>query len=97
MSGDSSTFSVRLPNDLRTEVDQFATLTKRSRSFVVKEAVEAYMQEQRDYLAAIDEAIEEADKGVFISGDAVDRWLASWGTDNVLPMPKPDIFPDDSK
>ena len=97
MSDSSGTFSVRLPDDLRREVDEFAKATKRSRSFVVKEAVAAYMGERRAYLAAIDEAIKEADKGVFISGEAVNRWLASWGTDNVLPMPEPDIFPDDRK
>ena len=88
-----STFSVRLPEALRREVDEFAKATKRSRSFVVKEAVEAYMQEQRAYYAAIDEALAEADKGAFISGEKVMEWLASWGTDNELPPPEPDIFP----
>ena len=91
------TFSVRLPADVRRKVDKFAKVTKRSRSFIVKEAVVAYIDEREAYLEAIDEAIQEADKGVFISGEAIDRWLASWGTDNVLPMPEPDIFPEDSK
>jgi chitodextrinase len=45
------------------------------------------------YLAAIDEALAEADKGVFVSGEAVIEWLESWGTDNVKPSPEPDIFP----
>jgi predicted transcriptional regulator len=93
----SATFSVRLPDDLRAEVDQFAKATRRSRSFVVKEAVEAYMAERKAYLEAIDEAIKEADEGIFISGEAVDAWLASWGTDQELPVPEPDIFPDDKK
>lgn len=92
-----TTFSVRLPENLRQQVDAFAKSTKRSRSFIVKEAVELYMDEQQAYLDAIAEAIKEADEGVFISGEAVDRWLASWGTDNVLPMPEPDIFPEDQK
>ena len=96
MSNDA-TFSVRLPEELRREVDEFAKATKRSRSFVVKEAIEAFIDDRRAYLEAIDEAIKEADKGVFISGEAVDRWLASWGTDNPLPMPEPDIFPDPKK
>jgi predicted transcriptional regulator len=43
-------------------------------------------------LAAIDEALIEADKGVFVSGKAVIEWLESWGTDHVKPMPEPDIF-----
>jgi predicted transcriptional regulator len=92
MADSSATFSVRLPDDLRQEVDDFAKATKRSRSFVVKEAVAAYMQEQKAYLAAIDEALAEADRGVFISGEAVSKWLASWGTPDELPAPEPDIF-----
>lgn len=87
-----TTFSVRLPDELRQEVDELAKATKRSRSFIVKEAVETYMADQRAYLAAIDEALAEADKGVFISGEAVERWLMSWGTENELPPPEPDIF-----
>lgn len=95
--GVNATFSVRLPDDLRREVDQFAKVTRRSRAFVVKEAVAAYMAEQKAYLEAIEEGEREADEGVFISGDAVIRWLESWGTDNELPRPEPDIFPDKAR
>jgi predicted transcriptional regulator len=49
--------------------------------------------DQDAYLAAIDEALAEADKGMFVSGEAVIEWLESWGTDNVKPSPEPDIFP----
>lgn len=97
MAANTDTFSVRLPEELKSEVDRFAALTKRSRSFVIKEAVASYMEEQRAYLEALDEAIAEADKGIFVSGEAVDAWLRSWGTDNVLPTPEPDIFPDGKK
>jgi len=92
-----ATFSVRIPDDLRQEVDALARANKRSRSFLVKEVLQAYVDEQKAYREAIEAAIREADEGIFISGGAVDKWLASWGTDNVLPMPEPDIFPDDRK
>ncbi|MBL8581994.1 MAG: hypothetical protein JNL61_07195 [Rhizobiaceae bacterium] len=36
--------------------------------------------------------IAEADKGVFISGEAMHRWIESWGTENELPPPKLDVF-----
>jgi predicted transcriptional regulator len=49
--------------------------------------------DEKAYLAAIDEALAEADKGIFVSGEAVIEWLESWGTDNVKPSPEPDIFP----
>lgn len=93
----SGTFSVRLPPETRRELEEYAKATQRSSAFIVKEAVESHLAERRAYLEAIEEAVAEADKGVFISGDAVDRWLASWGTDDPLPMPEPDIFPDSEK
>jgi len=43
---------------------------------------------------AVDAAVAEADKGIFVSQEAVDRWMESWGTENELPMPEPDIFPE---
>jgi predicted transcriptional regulator len=94
MTESATTFSVRLPADLREAVDDYARATNRSRAFVIKEAVVGFMEEQSAYMAAIDEALIEADKGVFVSGEAVMEWLESWGTDNVKPMPEPDIFPD---
>jgi predicted transcriptional regulator len=93
MSESASTFSVRLPEDLRKAVDDYAHATKRSRAFVVKEAVAGFMEEQSAYLAAIDEALAEGDEGGYVSGEAVIEWLESWGTDNVKPSPEPDIFP----
>lgn len=51
-----------------------------------------FIANEEAYLAAIDEALAEADKGVFVSGEAIIEWLESWGTDNVKPSPEPDIF-----
>lgn len=92
MAGSSSLVSIRFPDELRREVDELAKLTKQSRSFVVKEAVSAFLLDNRAHLEAIDEAVAEADKGVFVSGDAVDRWLASWGSGDDSAPPEPDIF-----
>ena len=89
----STTFSVRLPAETKRELEEYARQTRRSSAFIVKEAVEAHLAERRAYLAAIEEAEAEADEGVFVSGEAVMEWLQSWGTDNELPLPEPDIFP----
>ncbi len=86
------TFSVRLPDDLRAEIDRIAESTKRSRAFIIKEAVEAYVEEQRDYDAAVAEALVEADKGVFVSGEKVLVWLEELKTNPNAPEPEPDVF-----
>lgn len=89
----SETFSVRLPSETKRELEEYARATKRSAAFIVKEAVEGVLAERRAYLAAIDEAIKEADEsGEFVSGEKVIEWLESWGTENELPPPEPDIF-----
>ena len=88
----SDTISVRLPEDLKLEVARLAIATKRSRAHIVKEAVAAYVEDERDYQAAIDEALREADEGVFVSGEAAIAWLKSIGTAHEKPIPEPDVF-----
>ena len=88
-----TTFSVRLPPETKRELEEYARATKRSSAFIAKEAIEAHLAERRAYLAAIDEAIKEADEtGEFVSWEATKRWMNSWGTNNELPPPEPDIF-----
>ena len=84
------TFSVRLPEDLRQEVDRLAENQQRSRAFIIKEAVEAYVAEQHAYERAVAEGLSEADKGVFISGEKALAWLEQ--PDSVAPVPTADIF-----
>lgn len=40
----------------------------------------------------LNERLAEADKGVFVSAEAMHRWIESWGTENELPPPEPDVF-----
>jgi predicted transcriptional regulator len=41
---------------------------------------------------AIIEAFKEADKGEFISSEAMHKWVNSWGNDDELPAPEIDII-----
>jgi predicted transcriptional regulator len=89
----STTFSIRLPAETKQELEAYAKATQRSTAFVAKEAIEAHLADRRAYLAAIDEAIREADEtGEYVSWEATKRWMDTWGTNNELPPPGPDIF-----
>lgn len=89
----SETFSVRLSVETKRELEEYAQATQRSSAFIVKEAVEAHLAERRAYLAAIEEAVREADEsGEFVSWEATQKWMRSWGTPDELPPPEPDIF-----
>jgi RHH-type rel operon transcriptional repressor/antitoxin RelB len=89
----SAPLSVRLPENLRDDLDALAKATRRSKAFIVKEAVESYVAAHRSYVAAIDDAVREADAGAMISQQATEDWLSRWGRDDEGAVPEPDIRP----
>jgi RHH-type transcriptional regulator, rel operon repressor / antitoxin RelB len=93
MTAKSDTFSVRLPPDIREQVDAIARTSRRSRSFVVNEAVAAYVRDHAAYLRDIDDAMASARAGVGHSGEQMFRWMRSWGATDELSSPEPDISP----
>ena len=86
--------SLRISENSKNRLDQLASSTKRSKSFLAAEALDEYLERNEWQIVAIDEAVLAADKGVFISNEAVTEWLKSWGTANELPVPSPNIFRD---
>jgi len=50
----STTLSVRLPEHLAEELNQVAKATERSKSYLVKKALEMYLREQADLQIALD-------------------------------------------
>ena len=89
----AETFSVRLPDAVRSQVDELARLTKRSRSFIVQEAVSTYVQDRADYMRELDEAVKSAESGIGHSGEQIFGWMRSWRTANEIASPEPDIHP----
>jgi predicted transcriptional regulator len=86
--------SLLIDDDLRNELEREAELNGESPSDVAEAAIGLFLQAKAVKRAAIAEAAAEADKGIFISREAMDRWVSSWGTENELDPPEPDIFPD---
>jgi predicted transcriptional regulator len=93
MASEKHAFSIRLPDKLRAEIDAVAEATDRSRAYIVKEAIEEYLENRRRYIAELDAAKASALKGPNYSMEVVSAWLDSLGTDNPLPKPEPDVFP----
>ena len=81
-----STFSVRLPDALKEEVDSYASMTKRSRSFIVKEAIAAYMKDRSAYLEQLNAAVESIDTDPTYDFDAVSKWTKNCGTEAETPL-----------
>ena len=83
--------SLRIDADLKKSLEREAKREERSASYLAIKAIEAMIRSRAEKRAAIRSAVAEADKGVFISQDAMDAWVSSWDTDAELPPPDPDI------
>lgn len=89
----SAPFSIRLDEDLKERLKSEAESADRSTSYLAAKAIEAFLEARETKRRAIQEAIQEADKGVFVSRDAVHDWLESWEGNPTAPAPKADIQP----
>jgi predicted transcriptional regulator len=84
--------SLHLEDRLRQSLEEEARLRDVPEADVAEEAIREFLDRQAWLRREIAEAVQEADKGVFISQEAMDRWVDSWGTGNELPPPEPDVF-----
>ena len=94
MPAKAETFSVRLPDGVRHQVDEIARVSKRSRSFIIKEAVELYVRDRAEYARELDEAVKSAESGIGHSAEQVFGWMDSWAAGNKRPLPSPDVYPN---
>ncbi len=85
-------FSFRLSPETRRQLESEAKALHRPVSRLATQAIEQFLDARTARRRMLEAAVDEADKGVFISEEAMDRWVASWGTDNELSPPEPGVF-----
>ena len=74
----SATVTVRVSSDLKRRLNSLARSTKRSKSYLAAEALEAYVQNNAWQIELIKDRVKEADAGgPFVEHDRVDQWLES--------------------
>lgn len=83
--------SLRLDDDTRARLTAEAARLDRPAAQVATRAIRSWLNAQDALRRQIDAAVEEADRGVFISSEAVGAWMDSWDTERESPMPKPDV------
>jgi RHH-type transcriptional regulator, rel operon repressor / antitoxin RelB len=87
--------SARVDERINDDLEKLASSFNRSKAFLITEALEDYIDRQAWIVQKAERAFAEADEsGEWISHEAVEKWVLSWGTENELPRPKPDIFVD---
>ena len=82
--------SLRIDADLKKNLEREAKREERSASYLAVKAIEVMLRERAEKRAAIRSAVSEADEGDFISQEAMEAWVSSWGKDSELPPPEPD-------
>ena len=84
--------SLHVTAETKRELEEHARQLNVSVAEIAERAIAYYLEVPARERAILKERLAEADKGVFISGDAMMRWVESWGTDEELPPPEPDVF-----
>jgi predicted transcriptional regulator len=73
------TISFRIDANRVAELDAIAKSLDRDRSYLLNEAVEAYLNEQRRFSAMVEEGLRAADAGELIGdeelGNRIDHWV----------------------
>ncbi len=87
----STVLSVRVPEELKEQLDYLSRSTKRSKGYLATEALGDYVKKNAWRAKELHEAIKEADKGVFVSHEAMLEWADALGTRKETAPPKPDL------
>lgn len=82
---------VRLDKQLESRLSALAAKTRRSKSFLAKEALTRYIEEeeckQRENELTMTRWEEYQETGETVSNDSMTEWLESWGSDQESPCP----------
>lgn len=84
--------AILIDDAMKTDLEREASLSGASSSSIAEAAIDTYLRLRSRKREAIETAIAQADGGVFVSKEAMDLWVSSWGTERVLPEPEPDVF-----
>jgi predicted transcriptional regulator len=75
--------SVRMPDDLMDRLATTAARLRRSKGWVIKDAVREYLEREdlrAQRLAQTEEALADLEAGRVTDGEAVLDWIDSWGS-----------------
>jgi len=82
--------SVRIQSKLSDRLENVAASLHRSKSSIINQAVEEFLERQQQEKLRWQETLDALDsvrQGSLVSGDKVHTWLESWGADKELQAP----------
>jgi predicted transcriptional regulator len=90
-------FSMRIDVELKKTLEEAAEREDRSASYIANRAIEDWARRERAYDQELESALKEAERGVWISSEAFDKWMDRWADGHDDPFPEPDVFFQNSK
>jgi predicted transcriptional regulator len=72
------TITFRMPGQKRKEIDAIAAETDRDRSFILNEAIDAYLEIHHWQINHIKMGLKQADRSDFASDNEVESSLRKW-------------------
>ena len=80
--------TAHVPLPMADKVDQMAARLERSRGWIIKQALSAWLAQEEERNRLTLEALDDVTSGQVIDQQAVQAWADSLGTDNPLPVPR---------
>jgi len=80
--------TAHVPVPLAEKVDQIAARLERSRGWVVKQALAAWIDQEEERRRLTLDALADVDAGRFIDHHVVQAWAESLDTEKPLPLPR---------
>jgi predicted transcriptional regulator len=84
---ETKVLTAHVPLELAERVDQVASRLERSRGWIVKQALTAWIEQEEERRRLTLEGLADVDAGRVVSHEAVQAWADSLDTDSPLPPP----------
>lgn len=78
MTTEKVPITVRLDPETVAFLDRLAEVRDRDRSYLIKQAVASFVELHRWQIEEIEQAIKEADAGLFATDEEVERMFSKW-------------------
>lgn len=84
---ETKVLTAHVPLPLAEKVDEMAARLERSRGWIVKQALAAWIAQEEERRRMTLEALADVDAGRVVDHETVQAWADSLDTDNPLPVP----------
>lgn len=83
----STTLTLRIDSSVKERLEALSKETKRSKSSLAAEGIEAFIEVEERQIEGIKTAIASLDRGRGVRHEDVMAWIRSWDSDQELPVP----------